>query len=254
MAALPFALKTLDGLIAQSPENATLHLAAARGFAAYAYLVRELEEGSGNDTASRRRFDARTARLFQRARDHAIGGLEIRHPGMSAALAEGRVDLLPTIVPADAELVYWAGAAWAGAIGADKRDLAMVATLPTVTALVERMLTLDESFDGGAAHALLMQLRAAGPVASMEAAEHHYRRAVELSGGTSAGVHVSYAETVAVARQDRQAFRAALDSALAVDPDAAPARRLVNMLARRRARRLLGMADELFVTREGETS
>jgi predicted anti-sigma-YlaC factor YlaD len=59
---------------------------------------------------------------------------------------------------------------------------------------------------------------------------------------------------IAVARQDRAAFRRALDAALAVDTDAAPERRLTNVLAQRKARRLGQQEDLLFIAPEGDIS
>ena len=59
---------------------------------------------------------------------------------------------------------------------------------------------------------------------------------------------------IAVARQDRAAFRRALAAALAVDTDAAPERRLTNVLAQRKARRLSEQEDLLFIAPEGDIS
>ena len=44
------------------------------------------------------------------------------------------------------------------------------------------------------------------------------------------------AEAVAVTKQDKAMFTALLEQALAVDPDAVPASRLLNLVAQRRAR------------------
>lgn len=255
LAALPFGLKTMEGLIEISPRNADLRLAAARGFAGYAYLLKETgADRPAASTDERRASDRRIARLFLRGRDHGIAGLEARHPGFTEALRADHDAALAGTGPADAELLYWTGAAWAGAISADKRDLAMLAELPLAGALVARTAELDEAFDGGAAHEILMAYEAGRPGGSLEAAEAHYRRAVELSGGLSAGAHVGYAETVAVARQDPVAFRQSLEAALAIDVDAAPERRLTNVLAQRRARRLLAGQDTFFLSADGGTS
>jgi predicted anti-sigma-YlaC factor YlaD len=255
MAALPFGLKTMEGLITSSPGNTNLRLAAARGFAAYAYLVQQTQ---GDDlsatTTERRALDHRVARLFLRGRDHAMAGLEARHPGFAEALRTDREAALAGTDPADVELLYWAGAAWSGAIAADKRDLALIAGLPLAAAMVQRTAALDAAFDGGAAQEFLMLYEAGNPGGSLEAAEEHYRRAIALSGGSSAGAHVGFAEAVAVARQDRAAFHAALEAALAVDPDAAPERRLTNVLAQRKARRLLEQEHLLFIDTEEGTS
>jgi predicted anti-sigma-YlaC factor YlaD len=253
--ALPFGLKTMEGLIETAPGNANLRLAAARGFAGYAYLLQQMRaEEVADTTEARSAFDHRLARLFLRGRDHAMAGLEKRHPGFAEALKADRDAALAHTGPVDADLLYWGGAAWSGAIAADKRDLALIAGLPLAAAMVQRTAALDEAFDGGAAQEFLMLYEAGNPGGSLEAAEEHYRRAVALSDGSSAGAHVGFAEAVAVARQDRAAFRAALEAALAVDPNAMPERRLANVLAQRKARRLLEQEHLLFIDTEEGTS
>jgi len=52
---------------------------------------------------------------------------------------------------------------------------------------------------------------------------------------------------VSVSVQDRAEFTKLLEQALAVDVERAPEFRLANILAQRRARWLLGRADELFI-------
>jgi len=69
-----------------------------------------------------------------------------------------------------------------------------------------------------------------------------------LSHGRSAGVHVAYAEAVSIRQQNRAEFTELLKRALAVDPDAVPANRLVTILAHRRARWLADRVDQLFVS------
>ncbi len=59
-----------------------------------------------------------------------------------------------------------------------------------------------------------------------------------------------FAESVAVQRQDVDAFRELLERALAIDPDAQPERRLINLIMQERARWLLGRVDELFLLPE----
>jgi predicted anti-sigma-YlaC factor YlaD len=58
---------------------------------------------------------------------------------------------------------------------------------------------------------------------------------------------VALAEAVAVPRQDRAEFESLLKQAIALDPDAQPESRLVNLILQRRARWLLSRIDELFL-------
>jgi hypothetical protein len=80
-----------------------------------------------------------------------------------------------------------------------------------------------------------------------ERSRAHFKRAMELSGGKMASPLVALAETVSVHKQDRKEFQALLDQALAIDVNSKPEWRLNNLVTQRRARWLLGSADQLFV-------
>ncbi len=249
--ALPFGLKTMEGLLEVSPENRDLLLATARGFTAYAYLLQaEADRIEEDDLGGARALRARAHRLYLRGRGYALRGLEVRHDGFQAALALDPEAALAEATDEDTAFLYWGGASWAGALSADKSDLELVAELPTAAALVARVLALDAAYDGGAAHEFFISYEGGRPGGDAELARAHYAQALALSGGTRASVHLALAETVAVQQQDLAEFERLLDAALAVDPDAAPELRLVNTLARRRAEWLRAHIPDLFLLAE----
>ena len=68
-----------------------------------------------------------------------------------------------------------------------------------------------------------------------------------LSGGQEAGPLLAMAESVAVQKQNVQQFDSLLQQALAINPDANPQTRLLNLVLQRRARWLLSRRSELFL-------
>jgi predicted anti-sigma-YlaC factor YlaD len=70
---------------------------------------------------------------------------------------------------------------------------------------------------------------------------------MELSRGQLAGPLVSYAEAVCVQQQDLKSFESLLNRALAIDPNAKPEWRLMNLVTQRRAKWLLTRTDQLFL-------
>ena len=250
--AVPFGLKTYESLLATSPHHRGLLLAAGSGFTqyAYAFVQSDAERVDTTDHVRARELRARAHKLYLRGRDYALRGLEAAHAGFTTRLRTDRAAALTMTGAADLPFLYWAGVAWGGALTAAKDDLQLLADLPTTAALVHRVLELDETYDRGAAHEFFIAYEGSRPSAmggSPERARQHYRRALELSAGERASVHLALAETVAVREQNLTEFRDLLEAALAVDPDKVPALRLANTLAHRRAQWLMSRIPDLFI-------
>ena len=250
--ALPFSLKLIESLLAESPEHRGLLFAAASGFTqyTYAFVRQEADEMEPKDITAALEMKARARRLFQRARNYGLRALEINHRGFGAALNADAKRAVKAAKPEDVPLLYWTAASWGLAMTLSKQDMEMVADQPTVEALIDRALELDEAFDQGAIHSFLISyemVRQGGEGDPAERARRHFERAMALSGGYQAGPLVTLAESVSVAKQDRREFQSLLERALAVDVNARPEFRLVNIIMQRRARWLLSRIDELFL-------
>jgi predicted anti-sigma-YlaC factor YlaD len=254
--AVPFSLKLMESLLESSPRHRGLLLAACKGFTQYAYAYVQQEADSLEDVDVARSAAARdrARRLYIRARDYGLRGLETRHEGFGRRL---RADARATVREAtreDVPLLYWTAAAWGSTIAISKEDPEIFADQPQVEALIDRALELDEAYDAGAIHGFLVSYEGSrrgatgDPVAR---ARVHFDRAVSLSGGQLASVFVSWAEAVDVDRQDRADFDAMLQRALAIDADARPEWRLANLIFQRRARWLLSREDALFLDNPG---
>ena len=250
--ATPFGLKTIESLLAKSPEHRGLLLAAASGFAQYAYVYVQCpaDELEAHDVAAAYAQRARARHLYLRARDYDLRGLRLSDGKAAQQLRGDPSGALTGTTRADVPLLYWTAVAWGAAISLGKDDPALIADLPIVDALVARAAVLDVDFDHGSLHSFLitweMGRPGAGDAAAAEARQH-LQRAIELSGGAMAAPYVAYAESVAVAQQDLTEYQALLQQALAIDPAVHPEWRLANLVMQRRARWLLNRSDELFL-------
>ncbi len=253
--ALPFALKLVESLLAESPRHAGLLEAAASGFTQYAwaFVHEEADEIADRDYAEAARLRARSLRLYLRARDYGLRGLEVRHEGLTQALVSGAeppAAALAVTGEEDLDLLYWTASAWGLALSVSKDDPERLGEIPTIEALVARAMELDPDWAAGSLHEIMISLKGGRSVAmggSGAEAREHFDRAVELSEGGRASPYVSYAESVSVRNQDRAEFVSLLTKALSVDPDARPEWRLLNLVMQQRARWLLGRVDLLFV-------
>jgi predicted anti-sigma-YlaC factor YlaD len=250
--ATPFALKTIESLLVESPHNRNLLLAAASGFTQYSYAFVQCEadyvEASDLQRAISLRAEART--LYRRARDYGLRGLEVDVPGFGDMVRKDAAGAAARAGKRDVPLLYWTAASWGALISLSKDNGAVTVDLPAVEAMMRRALALDEGFDEGAIHDFFIAYEGGRPAAaggSAERARKHLERALVLSHGHRAAPLVSFAETVSVANQDRKEFEALLKQALAIDVNADPDQRLANLIEQRRARWLLSRADDLFI-------
>ncbi len=254
-AASPFSLKLIESLLNANPRHRGLLLAAASGFTqyAFAFVQEEADETEARDLSEAEGLRRRARRLYLRAQRYGLRGLEAGHPGFAEALAAHPRTAAQAAVKKDVPLLYWTACAWAGAISLSKDKPELVAQIPEMEALMDRALELDESFDHGAIHSFLISYEmsrqgAAGDPAARARAQ--FERAMALSGGQDAAPLVALAEAVTVQKQDVKKFESLLQQALAINPDAHPETRLINLVMQRRARWLLSRKSELFLTAE----
>jgi predicted anti-sigma-YlaC factor YlaD len=250
-AATPFALKTMESLLAVVPDHRGLLLAATRGFTQYAYVYVQLpaDDLEARDVARAYAERDRARRLFLRARDYGLRGLGLSGDDAARALFFDPQAALSATTTEDVPLLYWTAVAWAAAIALGKDSPALVAGLPAVDALIARAVTLDADFDHGTLQSFLIGYEMSRPNAPPDSAARarlHFERAVALSGGRQAAPYVSLAEAVAAPARDRREFDLLLTQALQIDPAARPDWRLANLVMQRRARWLRAHAKELF--------
>jgi len=256
--ATPFTLKLMESLLAENPRHAGLLFATASGFTqyGYAFVQQDADELEDRDIAGANQLRARARGLYLRGRDYGLRGLELAHPGLTAKLRTSPAAAVEACRPEDVRLLYWTAVSWAAAIALSKDDPGLIAELPQAETLIDRALTLDEAYDYGSIHGFLityeMARRGGGGDPAIRS-RRHFDRAVELSRGGQAGPFVAYAEAVSIQKQDRAEFEHLLQQALAIDVNARPEWRLLNLVMQRRARWLLGRIDDLFLPADTST-
>lgn len=255
-AALPFSLKTLESLLQSSPKHKGMLLTACSGFTSYANAFVQLDGEALESTnfEESERLKARARRLYLRGRDYCMRRVELKRPGLRAALAKDPATALGS-VKYDVDEIYWLGASWGSAIavGVDQPDL--VADFPVVRTLMEKALAIDEKYADGAIHEVFITLDGMSPTMGGDAARarQHFERAVELSKGKSASAYVAMAASVAQPAQNKEEFLKLLDQALAINADDEPNTRLATLIAQKRARILQSRVDELFTDGDAPT-
>lgn len=235
--ALPAYLLMIDGFVRDDPENIDLLLARAKLYGAYAgAFVKE---------------KPRIKRLSQTAFDSAIQATCL-HRNDSCTLRKLPFDafkqVLAKLTKDDVAVFYVLGTSWASWIQANRSDWNAIAELPRITAIMQRLTELDESYQYGGAHLYLGITETLIPPAlggKPDKAQAHFKRAIELSQGKNLYVKVVYAQRYARLLFNRELHDQLLNEVLKADPITEDFT-LLNLMAQTQAKQLLDSADDYF--------
>jgi tetratricopeptide (TPR) repeat protein len=249
--ALPFALKLYESLLDSVPKNKELLVATCSAFTEYSYAFLQTDAdilGEAHHDESKA-LNERALKLYLRGKGYCMRAMELRFPGASKQLMLNPAPIVAKATRKDVPLLYWSAASWGAAIslGVDRPEL--VIDMPTVRALAERALALDETWSNGAIHEMMISLDSlpAALGGDPDHARQHFARAIDIQKNHSPGPYVDLALGVSVPAQDRAEYEKLLNQAIAIDPEADPSNRLVTLITQQRAKALLEQIDTKFI-------
>lgn len=235
--AVPAYLLMVDSFVRDDPENINLLVARAKLYSSYASVF--VEEKS------------RVKRLSQTAFDSALLAACL-HREDSCKIRSQPFDsfkqLLAKLTKDDVTVFYTLGTSWAGWLQANSNDWNAIAELPRITAIMQRLVELDETFQYGGAHLYLGFTETILPPAlggEPDKARAHFERAIELSEGKNLYAKVFYAQRYAKLVFNRELHDKLLHEVINADPNAEDFT-LMNLMAQTRAKQLLKEADDYF--------
>ena len=235
--ALPAYLLMLDGLIESSPDNAGLLLTGSRLYGVYAGVFVD--------------DPARATRLARRALGYAGRVFCPERPAICESKGrpfEAFEAAAGTLPAGDLEALFAYAAAWAGLIQADSGNWSMIADIPKVQALLERVVALEPTYQDGQPLLYLGVLSTLLPPAyggKPEQGQAYFERALALSDGRNQMARVLYAQHYTRLVFDRELHDRLVEEVLSADP-VAPHLTLSNVLAQQRAAELKASADHYF--------
>lgn len=235
--AAPAYLLLTDSMVASDPDDAESNRVAASLYGAYTGVFVEDSD--------------RVRRLSQRAFDYALRAACLHAPQACTVRKmdfQSFTGFLQQQDVGDVPILYTLGASWAGWIQANSEDWNAVAELPRVTAIMQRVVELDETYQHGTAHLYLGVIHTLLPPSAggkPRLARKHFARAIEISNGRNLTARLLYATRYAKMMFDRDLHDRLLREVIEADP-VAPDMTLLNMLARKQARQALAEADDYF--------
>jgi predicted anti-sigma-YlaC factor YlaD len=249
--ALPLALKMYEGLLEANPEDVPLHRATASAFCAYSYaFIHFPADTITDDPDTKKVMHKRAKKMYIRARDYALDGLELRYPGFRKGLGNNADSTLAQTTKEDASILYWAGLSWMGAFTVDKFDMRLAISVPKAIKIMKRVEELNPDYGKGAIDEFLISYYGAMPKSmggDKAKAKEHFERAVKLTEGNSAGPYLALATAVAIPTQDGELFDELIKKANKIKPESDKNSLLLRTIQKEKALWLKKNRDDFFV-------
>ena len=232
-------LKLIEAMIKSDPENEQFLVFAAQGFNSYALAFCE------DDSVERARV------FYLRAKEYGMRILTKNikfKDALDGDIASFR-EAVHTFDRKDVPAIFWTAMSWGSYVNITRTDVAGLADMSKVQALIEFVAEKDPQFYHGSAYLFLATIEGSTPRAlggHPEKSKELFDKGMAVNGGKFLMTQLYYAKTYAVAIQDQPLFESLLKQIEDASPDVLPEARLANLIAKQKARRLLARENELF--------
>lgn len=235
---IPTNIELLEGMINIDPENEKLHVYAAQAYYGLAY-------GFNEDHAQQR-----ASNFYRRGLQHGISALNLagaKH--IKTGSQEALEDDLQQLGEGDIAAIFWTASNWAKLIDLNRADSRSLLELPRPTAMMQRVLELDEHYYYGSAHLYFgVYYGSRAPVigGDFKKSHKHFDRAREINENKLLIVDLLQAQYLSRQEFDQNDFHQRLLKIIDAPVDLYPELTLLNQIAKRKAKRLLKMESQWF--------
>jgi len=236
--AMPANISMLNGMLYLDPENAQLHVFAAQAYYGLSYGFNE-----DNNVERANRF-------YLRGLKHGLTALELRGLHNAKKISIDELELqLAKMNKDDVAAIFWTASNWAKWIDLNRGDPASLIQLPKPTAMMQRVLELDESFYFGGAHMYFGVYYGARPPTfggDFAKSKQHFNRARDINNNKLLIVDLLHAQFLSRQMFDQKDFHNRLNTIINAPDDLNPDIALLNKIAKRKARLLINKEAQWF--------
>ncbi len=236
--AMPANISMLNSMIRLDPENAQLHIYAAQAYYGLSYGF--------NEDRDNRRAD----RFYLRGLKHGLIALELLGlKNIKKQNIETLEQQLQQLDKDDIAAIFWTASNWAKWIDLNRDDAASLIQLAKPTAMMQRVLELDDTFYYGSAHMYFGVYYGARPPmfgGDFTRSKKHFDRAREINQDKLLIVDLLQAQYLSRQMFDQQDFHQRLTKIIEAPEDLYPELTLLNQIAKRKARLLLDREAQWF--------
>ena len=235
--AVPAYLILVSSMIRGDPDNVELLISGSRLYGSYASVFVD--------------DNARKQKPSDRSFEYAAHAFCLRRPGLCNFRELSYYEFeqaLTSIDTNEVDVLFALGSAWAGWVQAYSSDWNAVAELPRVKAVIQRVLELDETISNGDAHLYMAMMYSFLPPAmggKPELAKEHFERAIAISKQTNLMAMLLYAQKYARLVFNKELHDRLLKQVIDAKVDV-PDMKLINTIAKSRARELLAESNDYF--------
>jgi hypothetical protein len=241
--ALPGSLKTIETFLESDPENEKLLRMLAKGHFSYTFAFVEADlERAQIERAPEERIESlkeSAVKGYMKTRDYGFRLLDEDFRKAAKDLKLEKVKKkLAEMDEEDVPGLFWTAYGWGSAANLAQNDSDMVAALPIVEVMMNRVIELDEEFFFSGPHMFFGVYYASRPPmfgGKPEKAREHFEKAMEQNGQKNLMIPFLYARFYATQVQDRDLFERLLNGMQEVDVEKYENVRLNNEVALERA-------------------
>ena len=235
---IPANLNMLQGMITIDPENAQLHTFAAQAFYGLSY-------GFNEDNRPQR-----ASKFYLRGRKHGLTALQIISGKNLLTLPIADFEQQVTQFDKDdVAAMFWTASNWAKWIDMHRDNVEAIAELVRATALMQRVLELDDTYYYGGAHMYFGVYYGSRPPllgGNFAKSRQHFDRARAITDSKLLIPDLLQAEYLDRQQQNRDDFHNRLSTIINAPDDLMPSLMLQNQIAKRKAALLLKKEDQWF--------
>ncbi len=235
---MPANISMLNGMIRLDPENVQLHIYAAQAYYGLSY-------GFNEDNNAKR-----ADRFYQRGLKHGLIALDLLGlKNIKKLNIDEFEQQLQQLGKDNVAAIFWTASNWAKWIDLNRDDAASLIQLAKPTAMMQRVLELDDTFYYGSAHMYFGVYYGARPPmfgGDFAKAKSHFDRAREINHNKLLVVDLLHAQYLSRQMFDRQDFHQRLTKIVDAPVDLYPELTLLNQIAKRKARLLLSKEQQWF--------
>ncbi|MDA0986549.1 MAG: TRAP transporter TatT component family protein [Bacteroidetes bacterium] len=236
---LPANLTLLEGFHKTDPENKKIALLLIEGYTGYTLgFVEDIDP-------------ERAKKLYTKAIEIGLNVLK-KDSHFKMHFNEnlnGFKNTLQNFSEEDVPLIFWTANAWGNLINLSLNDPEIIKDLYKVNTMMQFVLKNNERYFNGGAHIYFGTILATQPRVlggNPDLSKSHFEKAISISKNKFLLTNIYFAKSYAVQTQNKELFTSLLDNTISASIDLLPEYRLINAIAKKKAKILLENKEELF--------